>query len=103
LAIRSRATRQVAMTVGKTGAPIVARDEHGTIVAASTLETGTSTRVPSDIVGQAQFDCTFTFSLGAIAGDPTFYGITIGTGSPITFSRAQVVAASWNIKIDATP
>jgi hypothetical protein len=87
----------------KAGAPVIVKDEHDTVIGSGTLNVGVATKVPSDLVDQAQFDCTFIFSVGDVPTTATFYGVTIGTGAAQMFSRDQVASSGWRLKIEVTP
>jgi hypothetical protein len=71
------------------GAPVVLKDENGTILASSILSSGTGNLVR----------CTFTFSLEGVPDSAKFYVITVSHRGDISESHDQLAADDWHFSL----
>ncbi len=66
------------------GAPVILRDEHGTIIASTVLRDG-----------QDMVVCRFSFTLLDVPDTAKFYAITVGRRGEISESHDELAADGW--------
>lgn len=79
------------------GLDVTAKDQDGTIIGTGKLSTG---KVEKEFVN-GQFSakvtaCKFTFRLTALP-EATFYTFQVGRRGELTYSKAEMEAASWTV------
>lgn len=72
------------------GTPVTLRNDKGTILAAASLGSNTTTDM---------FECTWTVVLTDVPGDEKFYSVEVSDRGAITESRDELAADGWTFSI----